>query len=211
MNRLYTKLTVLFIPLLFGILGDINHPKEQITPLEESRIWIEGRSNVDSFTCVAGEFQGEAWHNTHPEENETDSSFSLEVRVPVETLNCGRKRMNRDLYEALKGDRHDSIQFEYLQADLLTDEVRIDTPLRLQVRGLLTVAGTQREISFEAEGRLCEAGVVRVKGSKQIRMTDYNVEPPTALLGLVKAQDELTVHFDILAEGGRSIQSNNGN
>ncbi|MEX2585151.1 MAG: YceI family protein [Balneolaceae bacterium] len=211
MNRLNTKLTVLFIPLLFSILGDINHPKEHITPLEESRIWIEGRSNVDSFTCVAGEFLGEAWYKPRLEESETDSPLSLNIEIPVETLNCGRNRMNRDLYEALQGDKHSSIRFEYLQTDLLTEEIRMDTPLRLRVRGLLTVAGTQREISFEAEGRLCGAGVVRVKGSNQILMTDYNIIPPNALIGFIKAQDELTVHFDILAEGGRSIQTINEN
>lgn len=211
MIRLYTKLTVLFTPLLFSILGNINHPKEHITPLEESRIWIEGRSNVDSFTCVAGKFLGEAWYNPRSDGTETDSALSLNIEIPVETLNCGRNRMNRDLYEALQGDKHNSIRFEYLQADLLTEEIGIDTPLRLRVQGLLTVAGTQREISFEAEGRLCGAGVVRVKGSKKILMTDYNVKPPTALLGLIKAQDELIVHFDILAEGGKSIQTINGN
>lgn len=209
MNRLNARLVVLFIPLLLSIPGYINGPKEHITPLDESRIWIEGRSNVDSFTCVAGEFLGDAWYNLASEE-ETGSSLFLEVQVPVETLNCGRSRMNRDMYEALQGDKHESIRFEYLQAYLLEEKVRLDSPLRLQVRGLLTVAGTKREISFEAEGRIYGNGEVGVKGSKQIRMTDYNITPPTALLGLVKAQDELTVHFDILAEGGRSIQTING-
>lgn len=210
MNRLFERLAVLFIPLLLAISGTFNGPKEHITPLDESRIWIEGRSNVDSFTCVAGEFLGEAWYDPNSGE-ETGSPLSLEIQIPVETLNCGRNRMNRDLYEALQGDKHESIRFEYLQADLLEKTVRLDTPLRLQVQGLLTVAGTKREITFEAEGQLLGNGIVMVKGSKQIRMTDYNVTPPTALLGLVKAQDELTVHFDILAEGGRSIQTINEN
>jgi hypothetical protein len=30
-------------------------------------------------------------------------------------------------------------------------------------------------------------------------MSDFNVEPPTALLGLIKADDELTVKFDLIA------------
>jgi hypothetical protein len=48
-------------------------------------------------------------------------------------------------------------------------------------------------------GYFLNDGRLRAMGSKAIKMTDYNVEPPTAMLGLVKAENELTVHFDLIA------------
>jgi hypothetical protein len=35
------------------------------------------------------------------------------------------------------------------------------------------------------------------KGSKKIKMTDFNVEPPSFMFGSVKTGDEITVTFDV--------------
>jgi len=47
------------------------------------------------------------------------------------------------------------------------------------------------------DGNFLDDGRIRVTGKKEIKMTDYDVEPPTGLFGLVRAEDELTVHFDL--------------
>ena len=50
---------------------------------------------------------------------------------------------------------------------------------------------------------LLEGETLRVEGKAELKMTEYNVEPPTALLGVVRADDDLSVHFKLFA----SIQS----
>lgn len=40
---------------------------------------------------------------------------------------------------------------------------------------------------------------MHAQGTLPIQMTDFNVEPPTAMLGLIRARDKITVHFDITA------------
>jgi len=210
MNRLTEIFTALLIPLFLTGWFENARSQEKLIPLEESKIWIEGRSNVNSFICQAGSFDGEALYRTRDFSMER-GPLSVQLTIPVQRLDCGRSRMNRDLYEALKSDEFEFIHFEYRDATITSGGGTLETPYLLEVRGQLWVAGVERSVRFEAEGTLMDTGVVRIRGEKKIRMTDYEVDPPVGLLGLVRAQDELTVHFDIQADGMNTIQLVNDN
>jgi hypothetical protein len=171
-----------------------------ITPDPDSKIWIEGNSNVNRFTCAAEKYRGEA--RIYSESlgeiaGRADEQVRLELNIPVRSFECGRSRMNRDLYDALKSDEFFYITFEFQSAETLSGNG--NDSFRLKVSGILTVAGTSREITFESDGFILENNRVRAVGDKTILMTDYNVEPPTGLLGLVRAENSLTVHFDLYA------------
>src|SRR5690625_433605 len=216
--------------LLFG--AEAAGAQTTITPEPESRFWIEGTSNVNSFSCIAEAFQGGMVIEPElPEEmpEKIEGDVILELKIPVLGFECGKRRMNRDINRALKSDSHPFIHFEYHNvrvadrreqeiadrreqeiADSREQEVTNSRKQEesfegrgsnwlLEVEGVLTVAGTSRTITFHAEGAVLDEKRVRVRGHKEILMTDYNIEPPTALLGVVRAQDELTVYFDIQA------------
>lgn len=173
--------------------------QNRFTPAEEvSRLWIEGSSNVNTFDCVANEYSGEAvvGQNGTEESDQEDQEVTLEVVINVNGFDCGKRKMNSDMKKALKADSYPNITFSYSRAELLnSNDVN-----QFIVEGDLTVAGVTREISFIAEGDVSENGEMRARGSKKIFMTDYGIEPPTGLLGLIKADDELTVHFDLTAK-----------
>lgn len=176
------------------------------TAHEDSRLWIEGRSNVNTFECMAKEYVAEAilpeFENTDqisdPNNLGTDHNATITVGIKVEGFECGRSRMNRDLNEALKSDEFPQITFTLKNATAITIPDDIDNGFEIEVDGSLTVAGVTREISFKSNGFIMDDGRIRAVGGKQIKMTDFNVEPPTALFGMVKAEDELRVRFDLI-------------
>ena len=47
-------------------------------------------------------------------------------------------------------------------------------------------------IASEADGAL------RVKGSKEILMSDFGVRPPTLMMGTLKVRDRVVVNFDVV-------------
>lgn len=159
---------------------------------ERSKLWIEGSSNVNTFNCSAEQFE------TDIEPPGGQENILVEVDVVVESFECGKKKMNRDLYDALQSNKHPFISFEYISSSTLE---YIDTEDRytMNVNGLLTVAGTPREIQFPMVASISDDGTVRATGKTDLKMTDYNVEPPTALLGLVRVDNEFTVHFELFA------------
>lgn len=166
---------------------------------DKSSLWIEGRSNVNTFSCDANKYDVNSQRipAVYPENSATDN-LQIEVSIQVKGFDCGKKRMNRDLYEALKADEFKAIHFEYKS----TEEVEYDEEsdvYRITVNGLLTVAGETNNIQFSMNGFLKEDGTIRAKGDTVIEMTDYNVEPPTAMFGIVRVNSTLTVHFDLTA------------
>jgi len=173
-------------------------------PSEESKLWIEGRSNVNEFECEANKYSGEA---TIYDEQEEDSAFvqsvqerlSLQVDIRVDGFECGKNKMNRDLRDALKSDNFPEITFLFDSAELIEMPKHPNDPFLVDVKGSLTVAGETRDIHFETRAYYLDIDKVRAIGNTTIRMSDFNVEPPTALLGLIQADDELTVKFDLIA------------
>ncbi len=106
--------------------------------------------------------------------------------------------MNRDLYETLQSQKFPTISFDYITTDSLTYVDDTDH-YTMVVTGTLNVAGTEKEIQFPMDAVLAEDGSVRATGKTTLRMTEYDVEPPKALFGLVRVEDELTVHFELYA------------
>lgn len=196
------------LALLFSLNGPETSAYMEIELQPESRIWIEGRSNVGQFTCHATEKEGYALIAMKVEgtASTSDDEGSAEMRIPVECFDCGNDRMDRDLFHALKGADHREIRFELVE--VTAKDNGNASVKRMEGIGELTIAGTTRQIAFTAEGTTLSNDRMRATGKVMIRMTDFAIEPPTGLMGLVKAQDGLTVNFDLVAKPVRSLRSN---
>lgn len=153
---------------------------------DSSRLAILGTSTVNSFECKAEEVVGTGILN-----GGSKSQAHIEVRVP--DLDCGKRRMNRDLQEALRGDEFPLITFDLQFAE------RVDSLDTIQVVGTLSLAGVSRDINVVLQAERRSDGSVRGWGKKHLRMTDFDVDPPTALFGMVKAHDEIEIVFDLKA------------
>jgi len=70
----------------------------------------------------------------------------------------------------------------------------------LLAKGHLYVAGEGRDLQFQVSGTDTGDGALRILGRVTIKMTDFGIQPPTAMLGLLKSKDEVTIHFDLMAE-----------
>lgn len=165
------------------------------------QLWIEGSAGRINFTCEAQELSGagEIEDTKHPEANiRGQGNVTIAIALPVKSLDCGKRAMNKDMYEALKSDSFPDIQYQLLEANL--SENADDTTanwMQISTRGIMAIAGVQDTTSFYVEGKLLDGNRFRVKGSKDIHMDTYDITPPRAMLGLIKADKNLTVHFDV--------------
>lgn len=211
MKTTITTALILIIGLILGPIGDSALSQIQYVPDEGSKLWIEGSSNVNSFQCDASAFDGQAFIFSSllyqvpgpPETYSAQNELSIRVDVNVDGFECGRSRMNRDLREALQADEFPKITFIFGSAETVEEynnEENGNLEVSLDVNGSLTVAGTTRDINFRIEGTYMEDERIRAYGNKEILMSDFGVEAPTAMLGMVRARDELTVHFDLIAK-----------
>lgn len=161
---------------------------------EESELLIEGTSTVNSFTCEAEEIEGRARLDSSGQAQRTEAT--AEVVVPVRQFDCGKQRMNWDLYDALKASAHPFIRFELDTAEVVEQEPKA---YQLRTSGWLTIAGTEQPVTLEVDAQHLPDGRYRAQGSQPLSMRAFGIDPPSALLGLVKAHDRIVVHFDLIA------------
>lgn len=196
-------LTCLMTLLVFQVTeaqtsDSVNAGITNTTLLENSSMTIAGSSTLHGWTVEATEFSvqfsiPDNWFQSDDDWNGSDID-RLSVTIPVEHLDGGRNKMNRDLRDALRFDDHPQIRFSW-------DKVRFtgqtDTGWRANVSGSVTVAGEEREIQFDADISLNEWNQIVAKGSVPMNMTDYKIEPPTALLGVIQTDEEIELSFEL--------------
>jgi polyisoprenoid-binding protein YceI len=140
----------------------------------QSTLVLEGSSNVTDWRCSSS----------------TVEVNELGLHIPVKTIRCGNRQMERDLYRALRAECHPSIDFHFSEMSRGAE--------RATIRGNLSLAGTTRPIEVDADVQRIAPDRVRLHARLPLRMTDFHITPPTALFGLVKAKDDLVVQFDLV-------------
>ena len=205
--RSRTALAVGGLAVAVGLWVAISAPIVQAQTMDltvhpRSQFLIQGEATTHDFTCRVDRVDGQA---TLPaardsvRKDATDEQTDVVVRVPVRAFDCGNSRMTKDLKETLKIEKHPEIRFELVKA---TVESTIDTSSQwraLRVLGALSIAGTERLVRIEAVGHALDDHRFRIRGCNPIRMTYFNIEPPTKAFGLIKVKNRIVVQFDLLA------------
>lgn len=128
---------------------------------------------------------------------------TFQLTVPVRTLRCGNRQMERDMYRALRSEEHPTIEFRFGE---LVGGVNHDIDggsYHATITGVLSLAGKKRNVSVSVEAERIAPNRFRLRAGLPLRMTDFNITPPTALFGMVKAKDELVVQFDLYLQEKR--------
>ncbi len=115
--------------------------------------------------------------------------------------------MNNKIYGALKEKKHPNIVYTFKSAELAESNAEAGT-FTLNATGELTVAGATRTINFPVEGTITDDETVQFSGSYKLNMKDYDVDPPSAVFGTIKAGEEVTISFNVLIANQAVANSN---
>lgn len=169
-----------------------------------SRLTLDGSTNVNTFSCLCEKsfanlpFRYE-WLNPN---TRTRKFLHTTLTLPVEYLDCGNARMNKDLQKTLNADRYPHIKLQLLQ----TDERNCNPTLRPGEWGRITatlaieINGCTNTYSLTVLATPVNGNAFRIIGSKKLHMTDFGIDPPTAVFGMIKVHDEIKISFDMILE-----------
>lgn len=172
--------------------------QDSVQVLPSSRIWLEGSSSVNEFTCNLTNAK-EIDLDVLEIANFTDSNhpFAVKVGFPVRLLDCGQKAMNNDMFDALKSKSYPTITFQLTSISRLEIIEETSGFEQFNVVGTLTVAGVSKKVTIIAKAKAPTVDSPhKIVGSYNMDMLDFDVEPPTALWGLIKANKNIVIHFD---------------
>lgn len=119
-----------------------------------------------------------------------------DIRIDVEVLSLksGKNIMDKKCYDALRSKDNPSIVYKLKSIEPIDDPGQ--NVYNANLIGTLDIAGVIKPASINVEV-IREAGQLTVKGSKSLKMSDFDVEPPKALLGTLKTGDEILIVFNL--------------
>jgi polyisoprenoid-binding protein YceI len=116
----------------------------------------------------------------------------VQIAIPVRSIKSEHSRMDKLMQEALKAKAHPEITYQLTAASI---EKAASDSFLVRTQGQLTIAGTTRPIEMMVTGTRSQQDVYILAGEVPIRMSDYGVTPPTAMLGTVKTGNDVKVSF----------------
>jgi hypothetical protein len=128
---------------------------------------------------------------TFYEDGELGGLTLLNFTMPAQSLKSERTGLDAVAYRALKTSKYPTITFNLISATVSREGTLI------KCRGSLTVAGETREIELVASSRVNADKSINIRGSKQINMRDFDIEPPTFLFDNFKTGEDVTITFDL--------------
>ncbi len=171
----------------------------------ESRLWIEGTSNLHGWSCKAEKFDAAIEVDAAAVAELATATPKVlkrvEVKVPVKALKCGHGGMDDNLYKALKADETPEISYILATFDAAPGEADAFT---LKTNGTLAIAGKENKLTMDVVATRLADGTVKATGMVAIKMTDYGIKPPTAMFGTLRTGDEVKVNF-ALTVGAKAI------
>lgn len=179
--------------------------------LPESTMMVEGTSTLHDWEVdvetinLNAEFADAVFASESP--SSADFVESLKITIPVKSLESGKGGMNNKMYDAFDAKKNPNIEYEFTSAKLEQGSTTAGS-FTLVTTGKLTMAGTTRTVSFPVEGTVSGQNQVNFTGSYTMKMTDFEMDPPSAVFGTIKSGDEVTISFDLTLASQTMAENN---
>ena len=152
-----------------------------------STIVIKGTSTMHDWESTVEEVKGQI--EVAVEGNQISALKALDLAVTVESIQSGKKKMDKLTYEAFNYEKNPTISFQLTSVKSLEGEQAV-------VVGDLTMAGTTRSVEITGTCTY-QDGAVKVMASHPINMVQFGMERPTAMLGAIKVGEEVIIDFTL--------------
>lgn len=153
------------------------------------RAWDGDVTDIEATLVLSG-------HNELSLENLTPESItSIDIRIAVAGIETDTARLTTNLRNYLKGDQFPHISYRLNQVQEI--ELQGDKAV-ITADGIITAAGVEKSVNMTVDAFINSDGSIRFTGTQDMLMTEFEIDPPTALLGTVRADNEFSVIFDVL-------------
>jgi len=156
--------------------------------LTKSTFEVAGTSNIHDWVMRSSDGTGSAIFTI------TDSKLvdikNLTITLPAESIKSSKTSMDDVAYECLDTKTHKNIKYTLKSAEKVNETTWIFT-------GTYTIAGVNKDFKTQVRATTNDNDTFVLQGTNKMTFTDFEMTPPSAALGVVRAGKEITVLFNI--------------
>jgi hypothetical protein len=175
-------LILLIALLLLGSVNGFSQTKYVLSASPEFK--VDGGSTLHDWHMISNSASGEGLFVV--EGGQFKTAKTLSISLQAETLKSGTKGLDTNAYKALNTAKNKEIRF------VLKELTGSGTAF--VAKGDLTIAGVTKPVSIPVK-MTSSAGKFTFEGNMATKLTNFNVTPPTALMGTVKTEDDIKLSF----------------
>lgn len=181
-------LITLFLGMSMAGLAQANYHSKIVD------IKLNGTSNIHDWEMVATSGTSEASFVVNSN-GQVTSLTSLSFVLPAVNLKSGHGQMDKNTYKALNTAKNPNISFTLTSAGITATG---GNNYQINAVGKMSIAGVVKQTDLQATGKYNPADKsFTVTGVKKMKMTDYSVDPPKALMGTIKTGDAISISYTL--------------
>lgn len=190
MNMKIRKSVMVLMTLFFSVFTVYAGGKYSLVQ-DQSKLTVQGTSSVHDWEMAAEGISCDL-QATY---NDGKLITIDEVRFVclAEKILSDNSIMDNKTHDALQADDHPKITFEMKSIESLN---QTGSNFSGVIVGNLTIAGYTKRVQVKFNGTAHNNLSLQVKGVVSLKMSDFKIDPPTAMLGALKTGDEVSLHYD---------------
>jgi polyisoprenoid-binding protein YceI len=165
----------------------------KINDSKDINMKLSGTSTLHKWTMNTQTFSGEARFGFTDHLLSTVSA--LNFSLAVQDLKSGEKGLDKNAYKALKTDKYKDILYTLTSAKVSPEK---DKRYLITTQGKLSIAGVTNDVSMDVYCVVNQDNSITCTGSDKLKMSDYQVKPPSFMLGAMKTGDAITLDFTLV-------------
>jgi polyisoprenoid-binding protein YceI len=174
---------------LIAFIFNLTHAQMLKLENNNSTLTVFGSSNLHGWKIDANTQNGSIRFNSF----ETCEIEHLSLAVLTESLESVKPAITASASEALKSDKYKSILFTLVEVKNV--DAKGNGVFALQTLGDLVIAGTKKRVPLNFTVTIFDNSV-KLVGNTKLKMTDFNIIPPSGMLGTVQAKDDIILRFE---------------
>lgn len=162
-----------------------------------SKLTIDGKTNVNSFQCAITQYFGrdtlvlqEGGRNRRPVF--TKGYVGLEAA----SFDCGMPVMTKDFGKTIKSNEFPFIFIEFISFEKGAGYQLSGEKFKGKIK--ISLGGVTKAFDVDCTIEARNSGLIHLKGGRDFTFSDFNLEPPSKMMGMVKVSDALTVNFHLV-------------
>jgi polyisoprenoid-binding protein YceI len=157
----------------------------------ESKIVISGTSNLHEWEEKVEKF--DVSMQVLPKGTNIGSISNVSFSSKTSSVVSDNSIMTGKTHDALQVEKHPEIVFRSSEASIPNLQ---GSGISGTLVGDINLNGVTKQIVIPYTATL-NGDKLEISGSQELNMTDYNIRPPTALLGTLKTGNKVTVSFSL--------------